>query len=254
MNLRVEAAEFDPGIRRRELPVDTHLAVVSLVLPCADFALEVHHRFDPSIDALLGHGCEFAFRDVEPTTMLGRVVQLQSGCETMCLLRIERFVQRTDCMRVEVVAHQSDDSGIWVVDVEPDRKADNAGVDDMLVDLAMQLGGKVVTNDYNLNKVAQLRGVTVININDLANALKPVVLPGESLEIKVIKPGEEVGQGIGYLDDGTMVVAEGARDRIGQTVGITITSVLQTSAGRMIFGRLDGVPAPERRRARAERA
>ncbi len=141
---------------------------------------------------------------------------------------------------------------IQILDVEPERKGEKLDVDDMLVDLAKLLGGKVVTNDYNLNKVAQLRGVTVININDLAKALKPVVLPGESLAIKVVKPGEEVGQGIGYLDDGTMVVAEGGRDRIGETVQLTVTSVLQTSAGRMIFGRLDGVSVSDRRRARTD--
>lgn len=139
---------------------------------------------------------------------------------------------------------------IRMLDTTPERSAADAGVDEMLVDLALQMGGKVVTNDYNLNKIAQLRGVSVININDLANALKPVVLPGESLEVKVIKPGEEAGQGIGYLDDGTMVVAEGARNHIGEVVALTVTSVLQTSAGRMIFGRLDGTPAPERRRPR----
>ncbi len=148
---------------------------------------------------------------------------------------------------------QSDESiDIQILDAEADPSAKDAGVDEMLVDLALQLGGKVVTNDYNLNKIAQLRGVSVININDLANALKPVVLPGETLSVKVIKPGEEPGQGVGYLDDGTMVVAEGARDRIGETVELTITSVLQTSAGRMIFGRLDGVPIPERRRPRSQ--
>jgi uncharacterized protein YacL len=138
---------------------------------------------------------------------------------------------------------------IRILETTPERSAPDAGVDEMLVDLALQLGGgKVVTNDYNLNKIAQFRGVTVININDLANALKPVVLPGESLVVKVIKPGEEMGQGVGYLDDGTMVVAEGARDRVGEVVELTVTSVLQTSAGRMIFGRLDGTPTSERRR------
>jgi uncharacterized protein YacL len=139
---------------------------------------------------------------------------------------------------------------VTILDVTPERSADDAGVDEMLVDLAIQLGGNVVTNDYNLNKIAQLRGVTVININDLANALKPGVLPGESLAVKVIKPGEEAGQGIGYLDDGTMVVAEGGREKIGETVHLTVTSVLQTSAGRMIFGRLDGAPMPDRRRSK----
>jgi len=135
----------------------------------------------------------------------------------------------------------------------PEKGAGNVGVDEMLVDLALQLNGKVVTNDYNLNKIAQLRGVSVININDLANALKPVVLPGEGLSVKLIKPGEEVGQGVGYLEDGTMVVAEGGRERLGEVVDLTVTSVLQTSAGRMIFGRLEGVPVSDRRRFRSDR-
>lgn len=113
-------------------------------------------------------------------------------------------------------------------------------VDMKLVQLAKKLDGKVVTGDYNLNKVAKLHGVDVINLNDLANALKPVCLPGEQLDVEIIKPGEEAGQGVGYLDDGTMVVVEGGRDRVNQQVHITVTSVLQTSAGRMIFGRYDG--------------
>ena len=113
-------------------------------------------------------------------------------------------------------------------------------VDHKLVALAEHLDGRIVTNDYNLNKIAQLRGVGVININDLANALKPVVLPGETITVKIIKPGEELGQGVGYLDDGTMIVAEQGRDYIGREMTITVTSVLQTSAGRMIFGRPDG--------------
>ncbi len=111
-------------------------------------------------------------------------------------------------------------------------------VDHKLVALAQHLNGKVVTNDYNLNKVAQIRGVEVININDLANALKPVVLPGESLVVKIIKPGEEAGQGVGYLDDGTMVVIEQGRSYVGREMPVEITSTLQTSAGRMIFGRI----------------
>lgn len=142
----------------------------------------------------------------------------------------------------------SDKVDIKMLEVTPQKSAAGAGVDEMLVDLALQLGGRVVTNDYNLNKVAQLRGVTVININDLANALRPVVLPGEALEVKVVKPGEEVGQGVGYLEDGTMVVIEGGRDHIGAGVRLTVTSVLQTSAGRMIFGRLEGTASLERSR------
>ena len=143
---------------------------------------------------------------------------------------------------------------IQILEVVPERSARNAGVDEMLVDLALQLNGKIVTNDYNLNKIAQLRGVPVLNINDLANSLKPVVLPGESLSVKIIKPGESSGQGIGYLEDGTMVVAEGGREKLGQTVALIVTSVLQTSAGRMVFGRLEGTPSSDRHRPRSEQA
>jgi uncharacterized protein YacL len=115
-------------------------------------------------------------------------------------------------------------------------------VDQKLVVLAKHLGGRVVTNDYNLNKIARLQGVEVINLNDLANAMKPIVLPGEPLTVKLIKRGEEPGQGVGYLDDGTMVVAEHGQNHLGETIRLTVTSVLQTSAGRMIFGRLEGAP------------
>ncbi len=115
-------------------------------------------------------------------------------------------------------------------------------VDQQLVILAKHLGGKVVTNDYNLNKIARLQGVEVINLNDLANAMKPIVLPGENLTVKLIKKGEEQGQGVGYLDDGTMVVAEQGSYHLGETVRLAVTSVLQTSAGRMIFGRMEPMP------------
>lgn len=112
-------------------------------------------------------------------------------------------------------------------------------VDVKLVMLAKHLEGKLITNDYNLNKVARLHGVGVVNLNDLANALKPVFLPGEHVEVRLIKPGEEPGQGVGYLDDGTMVVVESGRDHIHEQVSISVTSVLQTSAGRMVFGRFE---------------
>jgi uncharacterized protein YacL len=110
-------------------------------------------------------------------------------------------------------------------------------VDMKLVLLAKDLQGKVVTGDYNLNKMAKIHGVPVINLNDIANALKPVFLPGEHLDVRIVKPGEEPGQGVGYLDDGTMIVVEGGREHINHNVRINVTSVLQTSAGRMIFGR-----------------
>ena len=111
-------------------------------------------------------------------------------------------------------------------------------VDVKLLKLAQIMSGKVVTNDYNLNKVAAINNIPVLNINDLANALKPVVIPGESMRIAIVKHGSESEQGVGYLDDGTMVVVEDGEEKIGETVDINVTSALQTSAGRMIFGRL----------------
>ena len=110
-------------------------------------------------------------------------------------------------------------------------------VDLKLIELARTLQGKIVTNDFNLNKVAQLRGVDVLNINELANALKPVVLPGELMKVFILKEGKEYNQGVAYLDDGTMVVVDNARKSIGKTIDVVVTSVLQTTAGKMIFGR-----------------
>ena len=118
-----------------------------------------------------------------------------------------------------------------------DKSEDGGEVDGKLVKLAKAMRGKVVTNDFNLNKVCELQGVSVLNINDLANAVKPVVLPGEEIVVQVIKDGKEHGQGVAYLDDGTMIVVEGGRDFIGSTMEVLVTSVLQTSAGRMIFAK-----------------
>jgi uncharacterized protein YacL len=110
-------------------------------------------------------------------------------------------------------------------------------VDLKIIELAKNLSAKIVTNDFNLNKVAQLRGVQVLNINELANALKPVVLPGEFMRVFILKEGKEYNQGVAYLDDGTMVVVDNARKLIGKNVDVTVTSVLQTTAGKMIFGK-----------------
>ena len=122
-------------------------------------------------------------------------------------------------------------------------------VDLKLIELAKLYEGKIVTNDFNLNKVAQLQGVDVLNINELANALKPIVLPGETMKVFVLKEGKEYNQGVAYLDDGTMVVVDNARKMIGKNIDISVTSVLQTTAGKMIFGKWD-----ERTTARAEPA
>jgi len=112
-------------------------------------------------------------------------------------------------------------------------------VDSKLIELAKHLDAKIITNDMNLNKVARLQGLKVLNINELANALKPVVLPGESMRVFILKEGKEKDQGVAYLDDGTMVVVDNSRRMIGQTIDITVTSVLQTTVGKMIFGRFN---------------
>ncbi len=112
-------------------------------------------------------------------------------------------------------------------------------VDLKLIELAKLYEGKIITNDFNMNKVAQLQGVAVLNINELANSLKPIVLPGETMRVFILKEGKEYNQGVAYLDDGTMVVVDNARKMIGKTIDISVTSVLQTTAGKMIFGRYD---------------
>jgi uncharacterized protein YacL len=115
-------------------------------------------------------------------------------------------------------------------------------VDLKLIELAKLYEGKIITNDFNLNKVAQLQGVAVLNINELANSLKPIVLPGETMKVFILKEGKEYNQGVAYLDDGTMVVVDNARKMIGKTIDISVTSVLQTTAGKMIFGKWDERP------------
>jgi uncharacterized protein YacL len=132
-----------------------------------------------------------------------------------------------------------------VIDVEIDdtmlaEVEEVKGVDQKLVMFTKAFNGRLATTDYNLSKVAQVREVDVVNINDLASSLKVVALPGETMQVRIIKPGEEAEQGIGYLDDGTMVVVEGARNKIGRDLIISITSSLQTSAGKMIFGKFEG--------------
>jgi uncharacterized protein YacL len=112
-------------------------------------------------------------------------------------------------------------------------------VDDKLVVLARQLRCPILTNDYNLNRIAELQGVSVLNVNELANAVKLVFLPGESIEVNVIQEGKESGQGVGYLDDGTMVVVEDGRSHLNRKINVTVTKVLQTAAGRMIFARME---------------
>jgi uncharacterized protein YacL len=142
---------------------------------------------------------------------------------------------------MEVLASLQKDPNVVVrisdIDVEGVRE-----VDDKLVILARQMRCPILTNDYNLNKIAEFQGVTILNVNELANAVKSVLLPGEMLGIRVIQEGKEINQGVGYMDDGTMVVVENGRDYIGRETHVTVTKVLQTAAGRMIFARPDERP------------
>ena len=125
---------------------------------------------------------------------------------------------------------------------DPHRDDEVGAVDTRLMHLAKELNARVMTNDFNLNKVAQLNGVDVINLNDLANAMKPAVMPGEKMKVRLIKPGNDPGQGVGYLEDGTMVVVEAGRNHLNEEVEFTVTNTRQTSAGKMIFGRMGDEP------------
>ncbi|GIP41524.1 putative PIN and TRAM-domain containing protein YacL [Paenibacillus sp. J31TS4] len=194
---------------------------------------EEHKILDTSviIDGRIADICKTGF--IEGTLVIPEFVleELQHIADSSDLLKRNRGRRGLDILNkiqkeldVKVLIYEGDFEEI-------------SEVDSKLVRLAKLLRGKVITNDFNLNKVCELQGVSVLNINDLANAVKPVVLPGEEIMIQIIKDGKEYGQGVAYLDDGTMIVVEGGRDYIGMTMEVMVTSVLQTSAGRMIFAK-----------------
>ena len=186
------------------------------------------------IDGRIADICETGFLDgtlVIPHFVLRELQQVADSADTLKRNRGRRGLDILQ--RIQKMA------GISVQFVENDYPQIRE-VDMKLIELAKELdGAKIVTNDFNLNKVAQLRGVEVLNINELANALKPVYLPGETMKVFILKEGKEFNQGIAYLDDGTMVVVDNARKMIGKTVESSVTSVLQTTAGKMIFGRYE---------------
>jgi uncharacterized protein YacL len=194
---------------------------------------EEHKILDTSviIDGRIADICKTGF--IEGTLVIPEFVleELQHIADSSDLLKRNRGRRGLDILNkiqkeldVKVLIYEGDFDEI-------------SEVDSKLVKLAKVLQGKVITNDFNLNKVCELQGVSVLNINDLANAVKPVVLPGEEILVQVIKDGKEHGQGVAYLDDGTMIVVEGGREFIGTTLDVLVTSVLQTSAGRMIFAK-----------------
>src|SRR5256885_2330434 len=185
------------------------------------------------IDGRIADICETGFLDgtlVIPHFVLRELQQVADSADSLKRNRGRRGLDILQ--RIQKMA------GINVQFVENDYPQVRE-VDMKLIELAKELDAKIVTNDFNLNKVAQLRGVEVLNINELANALKPVYLPGETMKVFILKEGKEFNQGIAYLDDGTMVVVDNARKMIGKTVESSVTSVLQTTAGKMIFGRYE---------------
>src|SRR5579863_3513866 len=185
------------------------------------------------IDGRIADVCETGF--VEGTLMIPQFVlrELQLIADSSDSLKRNRGRRGLDILqRIQKMA------AVTVQIVEDDFPQVRA-VDLKLIELAKLYDGKIVTNDFNLNKVAQLQGLPVLNINDLANALKPVVLPGEIMRVFILKEGKEYNQGVAYLDDGTMVVVDNAKKMISKTIDIAVTSVLQTTAGKMIFGKFD---------------
>jgi uncharacterized protein YacL len=188
------------------------------------------------IDGRIADICDTRFIDTKLIVPRFVLQELQSVADSSDKLKRNRGRRGLDMLKrmqnntkVELQVHEGNLSELRNVHK----------VDERLVVLAKTLGARVVTNDYNLNKIAQLQGVEVINLNELANALKSVALPGELMSVRLVKVGDQIGQGVGYLEDGTMVVVEQGRSSIGQEVSITVTSVLQTPAGRMIFGRIE---------------
>lgn len=188
------------------------------------------------IDGRIADVCRTGF--IEGTLVVPRFVlkELQNIADSADELRRVRGRRGLDIVK----QLQQSDSNVTVEVVEDDPHGIRE-VDGKLVALAREFNAKILTNDLNLNKVAQIDGVEVLNINDLANALKPALLPDEQLQVKIVKEGKEAQQGVGYLDDGTMVVIDGGREFVGKEVMALVTSVLQTTAGRMIFGKLQRV-------------
>ncbi|HBI56728.1 MAG TPA: PIN domain nuclease [Firmicutes bacterium] len=184
------------------------------------------------IDGRIADICDAGFLDgkiIIPSFVLEELRHIADSSDTLKRNRGRRGLDILNRIQKEI------NIPVHVLD---DTEDEGLEVDSRLVKLAQRIGGKVVTNDYNLNKVCELQGVPVLNINELANAVKPVVLPGEEMDVQIIKDGKESGQGIAYLDDGTMIVVDGGRSYIGNEISVLVTSVLQTAAGRMIFARL----------------
>ncbi len=185
------------------------------------------------IDGRIADICKTGFLEgtlLIPVFVLEELQYIADSSDTLRRVRGRRGLDVLQKIR-------EDESNHLEVEIMNVNFDDIQGVDSKLVRLAQKLGGKIITNDFNLNKVAQLRGVDVLNINELSNAVKPVVIPGETMRVQVVKDGKEPGQGVAYLDDGTMIVIENGHRYLSRTISVEVTSALQTSAGRMIFAK-----------------
>jgi uncharacterized protein YacL len=192
------------------------------------------------IDGRIADICDTGFVDgnlIVPRFVLDELQYIADSSDSMKRSRGRRGLdilnrmQKSNGINIEIVDHDF-----------PKVK----GVDSKLIALAKKMNGKIVTNDFNLNKVAELQGIKIMNVNELANALKPVVLPGEMMTVKIIRDGKEPGQGVAYLDDGTMIIVDNAHKYLGANVEVMVTSVLQTTAGRMIFSELKEIVAEKK--------
>lgn len=198
------------------------------------------------IDGRIADICDTGFLDgilIVPRFVLDELQYIADSSDSMKRTRGRRGLdilnrmQRISGITIEVADHDF-----------PKVK----GVDAKLIALAKKMNGKIITNDFNLNKVAELQGIKILNVNELANALKPVVLPGEVMTVKIIREGKEPGQGVAYLDDGTMIIVDSAQKHLGMSVDVLVTSVLQTTAGRMIFSELKAVAGERKSLATAK--
>jgi len=221
---------------------------VRFVIPYVEFAKQTKGArplvLDTSaiVDGRISDLCENRFFDAPVVVPRFVLNELQLIADSADKLKRNRGRRGLDVLN-KMQASQA-------IDIEIDETAvaeieEAKGVDQKLLLFSKAHNGRIATTDYNLTKVAQVRGVDVVNINDLANLLKVVVLPGEQMQVRIVKPGEEADQGIGYLDDGTMIVVENARNKIGRDVVLSVTSSLQTSAGKMIFGRFESFASQE---------
>ncbi len=229
-------------------PEHVYGAVAGLVLFLTLWALDCRFAWLPG-----ARGCENSAKLLDTSVIIdGRIADI---CKTgflegvliipgFVLQELQRVADSADVLKrnrgrrgLDTLAGLQRLPGVRTRIVHTDFP-DLAAVDEKLLRLAKKMRGKLLTNDINLNKIAGLQGVAVLNVNDLSNAVKTVVLPGEEMAVKIIREGKEPGQGVGYLEDGTMVVVENGRDQVNQRLQVVVTSVLQTTAGRMVFAKL----------------